>query len=175
MLQPVSWASGLLSRPAEPTAFSRRHLIIAGMQPSWRQFREEQGERRGVEGIWRWCWRWRRERSSPGEVEAFGSVGPSREPEKLSICAPASGEGPPQQGNKRALGGKGWGAQTQASIGPSRHPFQPSNATPPVATSATLAATEEMLLPHSGRQKEEVGIQEGPTLPTPILLMVTPA
>lgn len=57
LLQPVSHASGLLFCPAEPTAFSRRHLIIAAMQPSWRQFREEQQELCGAEGAW--CWRWR--------------------------------------------------------------------------------------------------------------------
>lgn len=90
---PVSRASGLLFYPAEPTAFSRRHLIIAAMQPSWRQFREEQGERCGVEGAWRWCWQqwggWERKGAVPGEAEAeaLGSVGPSREPEKQSICA----------------------------------------------------------------------------------------
>ena len=43
----------------------------------------------------------------------------------------------------------------------------------PVTTSATVIMTEEMPLPQSGGQKEQAAIQEGPSLPVPILSIVT--
>ena len=45
----------------------------------------------------------------------------------------------------------------------------------PVTTSATVIMTEEMPLPQSGGQKEQAAKQEGPSLPVPILSIVTPA
>lgn len=137
LLQPVSRASGLLFCPAEPTAFSRRHLIIAAMQPSWRQFREEQGERCGVGGPGAGAGGGGREQSL-ARLRRLAQRGPAGNlrseasvRQRLEKRLPSKGRNElAGKMNGGAFGGKGvpphhgLGVQAQGSTGPSHHPCQ---------------------------------------------------